>query len=233
MRLIASLPNSRTFGEDNPFHVTDPDIDLALGTFQRLPDAAVLLQYVAEGSLIVPLDGGEDLGASEIALLDRAEPEYANNYLAVCNVPGEELRAALHGVARLTLSPYYNRHLAGLVRSNEELWRVNRRLGRQLRELTASLGEGDVREPAWQAIRQGQTSAGRTLAKVYEDRDRARAAQAAAEHRAWEFEMKLQEMGQRVVDLESEAAVGWGRYHELRNRRSVDLLLRATKRFGG
>ena len=53
-RVIASLPNSKTFGEDDPFHVTAPDFSVALQAFERLPGAAVWLP-VRRGGVADPL----------------------------------------------------------------------------------------------------------------------------------------------------------------------------------
>jgi hypothetical protein len=46
-------------------------------------------------------------------------------------------------------------------------------------------------------------------------------------HRIWELEVELNETAARLGPMESDAAVAWGRYHELRSRRAVKLLLAA------
>ena len=129
-RLVISLPNSRTFAEENAFHVTDFGFDEAMELFGELGDATVLYQFLAEGSLI---RGGEAgvLDAEQL-LEEHGDPEYANHFIACVNL-GDALASAFP-VARmqLTVAPVYNRHMLGLERANRELWRENARLARGL-----------------------------------------------------------------------------------------------------
>src|ERR1039458_4366212 len=53
-RVVASVPNSKMFGEQNPFHVTEFGYDEALAAFEPFPATVMLPQYLAEGSLICP-----------------------------------------------------------------------------------------------------------------------------------------------------------------------------------
>src|SRR5215212_2582004 len=50
--MLLSVPNSKTFHEDNPFHVTDFGYEEAVELFARFEGSVVLHQHVAEGSLI-------------------------------------------------------------------------------------------------------------------------------------------------------------------------------------
>lgn len=128
-RLIVSLPNSRAFGEENPYHLTDVGYEQANELFQRLGDPVVLSQYLTEGSLLVD---GDDLGSELVGRLvahERPSPEWANNWVAVVNVPHEELRRVTARV-RLTASANNNEYMRTLERANSELERANRRLAR-------------------------------------------------------------------------------------------------------
>jgi 2-polyprenyl-3-methyl-5-hydroxy-6-metoxy-1,4-benzoquinol methylase len=128
-RLIVSLPNSRGFDEENPFHVIDPGYEEAMELFARLGEPIVISQFLAEGSILLE----RDKRARELAgrLVGDAEPapEWANNWVALVGVPREELRRA---TARLHVaaSANNNEYMRALERANMELARVNRRLAR-------------------------------------------------------------------------------------------------------
>jgi SAM-dependent methyltransferase len=129
-RLVISLPNSRTFAEQNAFHVTDFGFDEAMDLFAELGDTTVLYQFLAEGSLI----RGSDAGAldAEQLLQEHGDPEYANHFIACVNL-GDALASEFPAARmHLTVAPVYNRHMLGMERANRELWRENARLARGL-----------------------------------------------------------------------------------------------------
>ena len=137
VRLLLSVPNSRTFEERDEFHFSDLDYDSAMTAFGRFAEGRVYFQYVAEGALI--LAGDDDMDeAAQLLVPDRSEPEYANTFLRAVNVPAEDLDAAAAHM-RFTLAPHQTRELRNLVKANEELWITNRELGRQLRDVAAEL----------------------------------------------------------------------------------------------
>ena len=129
-RLVISLPNSRTFAEENAFHVTDFGFDEATDLFAELGDTTVLYQFLAEGSLI----RGEKPGAlhAERLLEEHGEPEYANHFIACVNLDDALDSAFPAAQMQLTMGPAYNRHMLGLERANRELWRENARIARGL-----------------------------------------------------------------------------------------------------
>jgi SAM-dependent methyltransferase len=136
MKLLVSLPNSRTFEERNEFHVTDFDYEEAMASLGGLGEVTFLYQHNAEGSLIRGREQGE-LGG-EFVLADHGEPEYANHFIAAVNF-GERLQD-FPGSARmhLTVAPDYNRHMLSLEKANRDLWRENARIARH------RLGRGDA-----------------------------------------------------------------------------------------
>jgi 2-polyprenyl-3-methyl-5-hydroxy-6-metoxy-1,4-benzoquinol methylase len=129
MKMVISVPNSRTFAEENEFHVTDFGFDEAMELAEKLGAAPVLYQFIAEGSLIQ----GEDPGPldGERMLDDHGEPEYANHFIACVNL-GDRLDSSFPPARmQLAAAPVYNRHLLGLERANQSLWRENARLARE------------------------------------------------------------------------------------------------------
>ena len=126
--LVVSLPNSRPFGEDNPHHVSEFDAESARAAFEQLPNARVLYQFHAEGSLIRSAAGDELDG--RVTLSERADVEHANHFLAVVNA--DEALSSLAGSARMQLAvaPAFNRYMLDLERENRALWRTNQRLAR-------------------------------------------------------------------------------------------------------
>ncbi|MCD6727419.1 MAG: class I SAM-dependent methyltransferase [Solirubrobacteraceae bacterium] len=133
VRVIASVPNSETFQEENPFHLTDFGVESAHELFARIAgDVVILSQHLAEGSILLREDRFALPPASaqvELAAAERAEPEYANTFVAVIGTPGEEVEAAAARL-NLVLAPNHNRYMLGLERANRELRRANLRLGR-------------------------------------------------------------------------------------------------------
>jgi SAM-dependent methyltransferase len=210
VRLLLSVPNSRTFEERNEFHLTDLDYDSAMTVFSGFPDGRVYFQYVAEGAVI--LADGDDAGETARLLLpDRSEPEYANTFLCAVNVPPEDLDAAAAHM-RFTLAPYQSRELRNLAKANEELWITNRELGRQLRDVAATLEEGGG---PLAALRSGDTAVGALVNKLVTSH----AAQVADYER-------------RLAALEAHAVTGWDYFHQLRGRKFVRLVLGAMRALG-
>jgi SAM-dependent methyltransferase len=207
VRLLVSVPNSRTFAEENEFHVTNLDYDGAMSAFASLPNGRLFFQYAAEGALIADETQGVG-GMAQLTVPDRTEPEYANTFLCTVNVPDDELaRAAAH--MRFTVAPYQTRELRNLARANEELWATNRQLGRQLREIAAELEDGNR---SLAVLRSFDTAAGSAIRKLVE---RAETAE--------------RELETARASAES-AGAGWARYYELRKRKVVRLALWLSRR---
>ena len=136
MKLVISVPNSRTFAEVNEFHLTDFGFDEATQLAERLGGATFLYQFMAEGSLI----RGEQTGPldSEQMLNHHGEPEYANHYILCVNL-GDRLGPSLPPARmQLAVAPAYNRYMLALEHANKVLWRENARLAR------AHLGKSDA-----------------------------------------------------------------------------------------
>jgi 2-polyprenyl-3-methyl-5-hydroxy-6-metoxy-1,4-benzoquinol methylase len=212
--MMLSVPNSRTFAEENPYHVTDFGYDEALAFFGRLPDATVLHQHVAEGSLISS-DSGDRLEA-RLLHAEHGEPEYANNFIAAVNL-GERAGDLVSGRAHLTITPWHNRYLRNLEKANRELIQTNTRLAR------SRLGTYD-------------SAAAARLSKMRELQRRAE----EAERRAEEFEEQLGEVWERTLlseqiaeqaRIRAEAAEARLRATRLyRTRRLASRLLRPRRR---
>lgn len=127
LRIIASVPNSRLFGERNAFHRTDFGYDEALAAFTGFPSTVLVPQFLAEGSLICPPQA-RDTDVS-LALGDRLEPESANHFLFCVNFDAGELHAD-HGRMHLSAAPVFNRYALDLEQANRALHRENARLAR-------------------------------------------------------------------------------------------------------
>ncbi|HWH12718.1 MAG TPA: class I SAM-dependent methyltransferase [Solirubrobacteraceae bacterium] len=128
--VICSVPNSRGMGEENEFHVTDFGYAEASAAFAGFPDAVIVRQYLAEGSVIM-LDGAAELDA-RLYGVERAEPEYANHFILVSGVPDETLAGVHRGRMQLAMAPNYNRYMHDLERANVQLRRRNHELARGL-----------------------------------------------------------------------------------------------------
>jgi SAM-dependent methyltransferase len=128
MKLLVSLPNSRTFEERNEFHVTDFGYEEARATLGGLGDVTFLYQHNAEGSLIRGAEEGDLQG--EFVLADYGEPEYANHFLALVNLEARLAEAPDSARMHLAVAPDYNRHMLSLEKANRELWRENARIAR-------------------------------------------------------------------------------------------------------
>ncbi len=128
VKLVVSVPNSRTLKEHNEFHVTDFGYDEAMEALRGFEGSTILFQHLAEGSLIGPAGGAELTGVTRG--LEDADPEYASTFIAVAGFPEDAVSGA---TARLGVvaTPNLNRYMIGLETANDELWRTNQRLLRQ------------------------------------------------------------------------------------------------------
>jgi 2-polyprenyl-3-methyl-5-hydroxy-6-metoxy-1,4-benzoquinol methylase len=134
VRIVASVPNGKLFGEQNPFHVTEFGYHEAQAAFSGFPATTMVPQYLAEGALICPPKAtGTDVA---VALEDRDEPEYANHFIFCVNFAAEEVHRVHHGRMQLKASPVFNRWAEDLKRGAWALRRENARLAR------ARLGKG-------------------------------------------------------------------------------------------
>ena len=129
LKLLISVPNSKTFDEENPFHETDFGYDEMLSAFRDFPNVELLYQFLAEGSLIRSEERKQDEGG-HFVLQDQAEEPYASTFIACVNL--DDMLATWSRDARLHLavSPASSRHMLNLERANAELHRVNARLAR-------------------------------------------------------------------------------------------------------
>jgi hypothetical protein len=128
LTLVVSLPNSRTFGENNPHHVSEFDAESARAAFARLPNARLLYQFHAEGSLICVEDSDELDG--RVTLSERADREHCNHFLAVVNADAALSSLPASARMQLAVAPSFNRYMVDLERENKALWRTNQRLAR-------------------------------------------------------------------------------------------------------
>jgi SAM-dependent methyltransferase len=126
IRLVVSLPNSRAFGEQNPFHVTDFDYEGARAILERLPALTLVHQFNAEGSLLV--GAGSDVSGSFPVERPPVSPEHCNHLLGFAGFDPAELGGVTSG--RLNFVPVDNEYMLQLERANRELWAANVRLAR-------------------------------------------------------------------------------------------------------
>lgn len=128
VRIVASVPNGKLFGEQNPFHVTEFGYDEAIAAFASFPATVMVPQFLAEGSLICPPRArATDV---TVSLEDRDEPEYANHFLFCVNFESAEVERVHHGRIKVTTAPIFNRWSEGLKHANRALRRENARLAR-------------------------------------------------------------------------------------------------------
>jgi SAM-dependent methyltransferase len=186
MKLAVSLPNSRTLGEENRFHVTDFSYDEAMRLFEELGDADVLYQFNAEGSLIRREESGQ-LEAEEV-LSEYGEPDYANHFIALVNFGDAVDTGAPSARMRLDIASVYTRHMLMLERANKELWRENTRLARGL------LGKSDA-------------AAGTMLFRRHRELEQ-------AEARAEALEAEVEHLGRRLSVLDTPRHVAVERLRE-------------------
>jgi 2-polyprenyl-3-methyl-5-hydroxy-6-metoxy-1,4-benzoquinol methylase len=183
VRLVVSVPNSRAFHEDNPYHLTDFGIEEARRAFAGIADVEWAYQYLAEGSLVLSQAGGEELHG-RVAAIEQAEREYANTFLVAVGFPPAALRRA-SAELNLVATPSHNRYMLELERVNGELRRANRQLARGL------YGKHDAAAAA--------------VAVWYDDRIK------ELENRAWILEQEKLQAEARLAQLK--AWHDAGRYH--------------------
>ena len=128
MRMIVSVPNSKAFDEQNPFHLTDFGYDEAIRAFSPFPSTLMLPQFIAEGSLIWP-PGARETDLS-LTAGDRVEPEYANHFIFCINLEPAEVENVHHGRMQLSGAPLYNRWAEDIKHALAALRRENARLAR-------------------------------------------------------------------------------------------------------
>jgi SAM-dependent methyltransferase len=128
MRIVSSIPNSKLFEEDNPFHVTEFGYEETRDAFAGFPSTTLLPQYLAEGSLICPEEATET--DVTLSLDDRLEPESANHFIVCVNFDATQLTAAHRGQLQVNAAPAYNSYMRALERANDDLRRANSWLAR-------------------------------------------------------------------------------------------------------
>ena len=126
IKLVLSVPNSRTFHEENDFHLTDFGYDEAKAAFGEFEGAVLLHQHIAEGSVI--LGAGEGF-AGQVGALEYGEPEYANTYIALVGF-GPDAVEDVTANLNLVATPNHNRYMLELQVANAALRDANRRLGK-------------------------------------------------------------------------------------------------------
>jgi 2-polyprenyl-3-methyl-5-hydroxy-6-metoxy-1,4-benzoquinol methylase len=131
MRILLSVPNSKAFDEQNDFHVTDFDYGGAREVLAAIPDAVMLVQYLAEGSLISAEAEPAGLDA-RLVNIEQAEPEYANHFLLAANFAPSETLEVFRSRMQLNHAPVYNRYMRNLEGANSGLRFRNNELGRKL-----------------------------------------------------------------------------------------------------
>lgn len=130
VRIIASIPNSKAFEEDNEFHLTDFGWEEVHTVLEGFDDAVLLFQHLAEGSVVLA-DGSDELDA-RLVHLDYGEPEFANHFIFAVGFDPDAVRAAHRARAQLVLAPVYNRYMKILEGANTQLRRRNAQLARGL-----------------------------------------------------------------------------------------------------
>jgi SAM-dependent methyltransferase len=200
MKVLISVPNSRTFEERNEFHVTDFGYEEAVEALSAVGDVTLLYQYLAEGSLI----RGETPGrvAGEFVLSDHGEREYANHFIGCINLDEELASAPDSARMHLAVSPAYNRHVVNLERANRELWRENARVGRH------RLGRADAAAATtiFRIQQELREQAERAEARAAELEDRL----AQAEHRASLLDTPRHQAVERARDRMRRSPVTYG-----------------------
>ncbi len=130
VRVIASIPNSKAFEEDNEFHLTNFGWEETRAAWEGFENPVMLFQHLAEGSVVLADDADEF--DARIVNLDYGEPEFANHYIVAVGFDPDAVRTAHRARAQLILAPVYNRYMRGLERANSELRRRNAQLARGL-----------------------------------------------------------------------------------------------------
>jgi cyclopropane fatty-acyl-phospholipid synthase-like methyltransferase len=160
MQLVISVPNSATFEEDNPYHLTDFSFDSASQLLEQLGGGVMLCQYLSEGSIIGHV-AAEDV-ESTVLHGERAEPRYANHFLLLVNVDSERIEGAQGNRSVVVEAPVHNRYMHSLEVANGQLRRRNNELARKL------MRAGSVRAKVGSAA----TALVASLEKRIEERER-------------------------------------------------------------
>jgi 2-polyprenyl-3-methyl-5-hydroxy-6-metoxy-1,4-benzoquinol methylase len=206
LRIVISIPNSKTFGEENPFHVSDFGYDDAKEICSRFERCTLAYQFLAEGSLI-RIAESDQLGLRMVEP-QRGELEYANHHLLCVNCDPES-SGALSARMQLAVTPTHMRYFYDLEQANLELRRANTRLARD------RLGVAD-------------SAAGTLLAKVdrlevalREARARIRELDRARAHDEWVqgLHKQIEERQQEIEDMKATRAWRFAAsYWRLRDR---------------
>ena len=207
LRLVVSVPNSRAFDEENPFHRTDFGYEEAMASFDGFPDVTILNQFLAEGSLIRTAKDAEP--TTRLLLGERAEPEYANHFIACVNFGKAPAETAGGARMQLAIAPNFNRYMMNLERGNRELWLANARLAR------AQAGKADSAA----ASLLGQLETARR--QLHELESKIAVEEAHEAHEEWIRHLHEQIETQRQVIERIEASPAWrlaGRYWRTRKR---------------
>jgi SAM-dependent methyltransferase len=130
VRILASIPNSKAFEEDNEFHLTDFGWEEADAAWKGFDNAVVLFQHLAEGSVVLA-EGADELDA-RLVHLDQADPEFANHFIVAVGFDPDAVRAAHRARAQVVVAPVYNRYMRVLEQANTQLRRRNAQLARGL-----------------------------------------------------------------------------------------------------
>jgi 2-polyprenyl-3-methyl-5-hydroxy-6-metoxy-1,4-benzoquinol methylase len=165
LRIVASVPNGKLFGEQNPFHVTEFGYDEALTAFAGFPATIMVPQFLAEGSVICP-PGARDTEVA-ISLDDRDEAAYANHFLFCVNFNAGEVEEVHRGRIKVAAAPIFNRWAEGLKNANRALRRENARLAR---ERLGKAGSAAASALAGIADREAQAAALQQRCRVAEAR---------------------------------------------------------------
>lgn len=207
LRLVVSVPNSRAFEEENPYHRTDFGFEEAHAVFEDFPDVTMLYQFLSEGSLITNSNDGSV--APRLVFPERVEQEYANHFIACVNFGSGSAAVAQRIRLELAASPTVSRHMMNLERANRELWEANVRLAR------GQVGKFDSAA----ASLLGQLETARR--QLQELQDRIAAEEAEDAHEEWIRHLHEQIETQRQIIDRIEASPTWrlaGRYWRARQR---------------
>jgi 2-polyprenyl-3-methyl-5-hydroxy-6-metoxy-1,4-benzoquinol methylase len=150
LRIVASVPNSKLFGEDNPYHLTDFGYDEAIAAFADFPAVVMVPQYLAEGSVLVPKGAsGDDV---TVTLEGRDEPAYANHFLFAIGFDPAVVARVHHARLQVNASPLFNRWAEDLKKGAWALARENARLARAQLSKAGSAAASALANPSQRRI---------------------------------------------------------------------------------
>lgn len=130
-RLIVSFPNSRGFDEENEFHVTDYGYEDVLAAADRLGDALLVEQRLAEASVLLPAGGEGELAlGGRVRVGERADPAWANHWLVLVGFEPASIDVARARLS-LTVAANPNGYMRLLEEANRDLRLHNARLARR------------------------------------------------------------------------------------------------------